>query len=297
MFVFIGERKDKHFKLYKTPKEATMAMIQATQRKTSFAMDKYLYLTIAAGMYVALGGLFSITVAGTVENIGLRKLLVGLTFPVALALIVFLGGELFTGNTMYFFAGWLQGYVNWHSALTSIFLSYIGNWAGTHFAAYLFGYLTELFVDEPWLTYVIATAEHKVEANFGVVLLRAIPANFLVCSAVFFYVTAEDMAGKIIGLWLPVCTFATIGFEHCIANMFYIFLGILYGADITYGEFIYKNLIPATLGNMIGGGVFLGVVSWYIYVFREDRVSERPATPLGFNLKKWTFFVDSMLPK
>lgn len=291
-----GVRKDNHFKLYKTPKEATMAIVQATQRKVSFAMDKYLYLTFAAGMYVSFGGFLAITVAAPIVNAGIKKLAIGMTFPIALALIVFLGGELFTGNTMYFFTGTLQGWVHWRSCVISLVLSYIGNWGGTHLGAFLFGYVGELFVDEPYLTFVRTLAEHKVEMNWGVTLVRAIPANFLVCTAIYFYITAEDMTGKLIGLWLPVLTFATIGFEHCIANMFYIPLGIFYGAKVSYGEFIYANLIPVTIGNIIGGAIFLGGVCWYLYLAREDRVPERPKTPYDFNLKKWTFLRNSMLP-
>jgi len=202
-----------------------------------------------------------------------KKLILGLLFPVALVLILFCGGELFTGNCMYMTAGLLHKKVSIRKALLNLCLSYIFNFLGCGFGAYFFGYVTELFKDEPWLTGVRLITEHKLEYDFHVAFLRAIPANFFVCCAIFIAITSEDVLGKIMSCLLIVSIFAASGFEHCIANMYFIPQGLMYGADKTFGTFIYANLIPVTLGNMIGGCIF-AIMLWYLYDFQEDLLHE-----------------------
>jgi formate/nitrite transporter len=198
---------------------------------------------------------------------------------------------------MYYTLGVLHQHVKWHSAIIALVISFIGNWAGTHFGAFFCAYLCDIFDAEPYRSGLIALVETKNSLNFGIVFLRAIPANFLVCSAIFFNVTAEDLISKLLALWFPVTTFAAIGYEHCIANMYFVPLGIFYGANVNYGEFIYRSLIPSTLGNIVGGALFMGFILWYIYLFREDRVPQRPPRPFEFKLKKWSLFKSQMLPK
>jgi formate/nitrite transporter FocA (FNT family) len=88
--------------------------------------------------------------------------------------------------------------------------------------------------------------------GWGIAFLRGIPANWLVCLAISIAMSAEDISGKILGCFIPIMTFATTGFEHCIANMFFVPLSLMYGAKGTFGKFIYANLIPVTLGNILG---------------------------------------------
>ena len=98
-----------------------------------------------------------------------------------------------------------------------------------------------------------------------VVLLKGIGANWLVCLAVWLGMSSRGTAGKILGLWFPVMCFVAIGYEHSVANMFFIPLGMMQGAEVGWGEFIGRNLIPATLGNIAGGAVFVGGLYWYVY--------------------------------
>ncbi len=92
-----------------------------------------------------------------------------------------------------------------------------------------------LFSEKPHLSYILDIANSKVYSNWGVIFLKSIPANFLVCAAIFISIAAEDVPGKIIGMYLPISTFAAIGFEHSVANMFFIHTAIFYGGDIGYG--------------------------------------------------------------
>ena len=108
-----------------------------------------------------------------------------------------------------------------------------------------------------------------------VVLLKGIGANWLVCLAVWLGMCSRGAAGKILGLWFPVMCFVAIGYEHSIANMFFIPLGMMQGAEVGWGEFIGRNLIPATLGNVAGGAVFVGGLYWYVY--GTGKAKEQPA--------------------
>eukprot|EP01114_Cavostelium_apophysatum_P022683 TRINITY_DN828_c0_g1_i1.p1 TRINITY_DN828_c0_g1~~TRINITY_DN828_c0_g1_i1.p1 ORF type:complete len:388 (-),score=41.54 TRINITY_DN828_c0_g1_i1:48-1157(-) len=274
-----GERKPYHQKLWKTPKETFVAITQAASKKAAIPIDKLAILGFLSGVYISFGGLFAGSVYLAIPSLdpGLQKLLLGMTFPIALFIIIFLGGELFTGNVMYATAGWLAGTISIKKCCVICITAYISNWLGTAFGAYFFGYLTDLYVHEPWLSGIQKIAVTKTSMGFGVVFLRGVAANWLVNIAIFVVIAAEDISGKTIGLWYPICAFATAGFEHCIANMFFVQLGLMYGAPGTnFGKFIYKNLIPSTLGNILGAAFFVGALSYYVYGWRvtQDVLTE-----------------------
>jgi formate/nitrite transporter FocA (FNT family) len=89
-------------------------------------------------------------------------------------------------------------------------------------------------------------------------------------------VASEDVSGKILGIWFPIMAFVTLGFEHSVANMFFIPVGIFYGADVTWTQFFILNLIPVTLGNIVGGSFFVGAIYWFIYEYEKpDNVVQR----------------------
>jgi len=143
--------------------------------------------------------------------------------------------------------------------------SYIGNFLGSLFVAFFLTYLTGLVAKEPWLSTTTGIAEVKVNQNFGQLFLKGIGCNWLVCLAVWMAVASDDIASKIWSVWFPIMAFVTLGFEHSIANMFFIPAGIFQGADVTWGQFFITNLIPVTLGNIVGGAFFVGVIYWFIY--------------------------------
>jgi len=228
-----------------------------------------------AGFYISFGGIFALTVSYGSPNLspGIQKLLIGITFPLALFSIVFLGGELFTGNVMYCTVGLLSRKIGIKTAVIVCGLSFICNFIGCVAGGYFFGYLTEVFEADPWNSSIKKLAITKTSMGFGVVFLRAVAANWLVNIAIFVVLVGDDITHKAIGLFYPICAFATSGFEHCVANMFYVPLGLMYGADVTIGKFLYANLIPATLGNIFGGAFFVGALLYYIHFWRVDCVN------------------------
>ncbi|MFV0365866.1 MAG: formate/nitrite transporter family protein [Mangrovibacterium sp.] len=239
--------------------------------KEKYSTRKILTLSFMAGAYIAFGGMLSILLGGGVPGIaehnpGISKLLFGAAFPVGLMMVVMAGAELFTGNNAYFIPNVLSGKQSWKAPLRNWALVYFGNFVGCLFIAYFITHLTGVFAAEPWRTAVQDIAIGKTSNPFFKTLLKGIGANWLVCLALWMGMSAQHTSGKILALWWPVMTFVALGFEHSIANMFFIPLAMFEGANITWATFVVKNLIPATLGNIIGGAFFVGTLYWYAYV-------------------------------
>ncbi len=257
-----------------TPKEVINIVNTLALTKGEYKIKKTLILAFLAGAYVAFGGLLAIIVGGgspglAVENPGITKFLFGAAFPLGLILVVILGAELFTGNNAYFMPNLLNKKQSIGVVLKNWGLVYVGNFIGAIFVAYVITHLTHIVSGAPYMDSVQQVAVSKTSHTFLVTFLKGIGANWLVCLAVWQGMAAKDTTGKIFAIWLPVMAFVTMGFEHSIANMYFIPLAIFEGVDITWTTFLVKNLIPATLGNIVGGAVFVGM--FYGYLFGRDK--------------------------
>ena len=253
-----------------SPQELPSVSEKNAINKVNYTFAQTLILGFLAGAYIAMGGLLSLIVGYgfpelSASNPGMQKILSGATFPIGLILVVIAGAELFTGNNASFISGALNKKYNWGAVLKNWVLVYFSNFAGVLFFVYFLIYLTGITGSDPWHNSIITIAFNKVSMPWHVVFLKGIGANWLVCLAIWLGLSSTSVPGKIIGLWWPVMCFATIGYEHCIANMFFVPLGILEGAPLGWSDFFLKNLIPSTLGNIVGGGLFVGTLYWYIY--------------------------------
>ncbi|KAJ3128106.1 hypothetical protein HK098_005160 [Nowakowskiella sp. JEL0407] len=162
--------------------------------------------------------------------------------------------------------------------LQSWFLSYIGNFIGSVFTATVLVWLAGINVatKESWQDYLIHTANSKVvDPTWVNLFLRGIGCNWLVCLAVFMSLGAQDSMGKIASIYIPITIFITVSYEHCIANQFTMPLSLMvsgWGQNLTehvgfdFWMFLWKNLLPVTLGNIVGGGVFVGMVYGYVFL-------------------------------
>lgn len=254
----------------KTPRDIVSAVDGIGCAKAGLDAGRLLVLGFLAGAYIAFGGLLAVIVGGGAAGIGaanpgLQKFIFAAVFPVGLMLVVIAGAELFTGNAATCIPAALSGRITWRSVLRNWGLSYLGNFAGSLAVAYFLTFLTGLLLKDPWLASITGIAEGKVAQDFWVLLLKGIGCNWLVCLAVWLAVSAEDVAGKILGIWFPIMAFVAIGFEHSVANMFFIPAGMWYGAPVSWAQFLLGNLVPVTIGNIIGGALFVGVVYWYLY--------------------------------
>jgi formate/nitrite transporter len=136
---------------------------------------------------------------------------------------------------------------------------------GTQLIAHTLSAGVGFFNADPWRAYLHSLALAKVNQDFWKVFVKGIGANWLVCLGTWMGYAAKDIIGKTVGIWVPVMLFVTLGYEHSIANMFFIPAAIYSGAPILWSDFMMQNLIPATLGNIVGGAGLVGMVYWYLY--------------------------------
>lgn len=256
-----------------TPSQTTDAAITVGKNKVALSNGSPGRLAASAflaGCYIALGGALSLIVGyGFPElsegNPGLQKFLCGAMFPIGLILVVTLGAELFTGNNALLIPAFITRQCGIGDIAKNWTMVYIGNFAGALFFTWLFVYYAGLTDWEHYRLSAIGIAKAKVSMPWMVVFVKGVGANWCVCMGVWMALTARSFVGKILGCWIPVMTFVVFGFEHCIANMFYFPLGMLHGADVSVMEAITKNMIPSTLGNIVGGALMVGTLKTYIH--------------------------------
>lgn len=235
----------------------------AGMRKAKLGFWRLVFLAILAGMFVSLGGASSI-VAGygfpeiSSQNPSMQRLLSGSVFPLGLMLVVFLGAELFTGNNALLVPGYMRGDLKIKDLLRNWTVVWIGNFIGALFFVGLFIYVGEAFAAEPYRSAMCGVAEMKMNLDWEVVFVRGIGANWCVCLGIWLALTSNTPLGKIVGCWFPVLGFVMMGFEHSIANMFFLPAGMVCGAEADYVKMFWGNLLPATLGNIVGGALFVG---------------------------------------
>lgn len=261
----------------KTPREITDAALQAGENKIAFQTacrstpGRFMAASVAAGAYIALGAVLSVVVGygfpeASSDNPGLQKLLSGLTFPIGLVLVVVLGAELFTGNNALLIPGLALRRFSTGKMAANWALVWTGNLCGALTVAWLLAHTAGLTTSDPYHSAIIGIAQAKCSLSWDTVFVRGIGANWCVCLAVWLALSGDSLTGKVIGCFLPVAAFVILGYEHCVANMFFIPCGMLEGADISIWQFVWNNLIPATLGNIIGGAVFVGSLHTYLHI-------------------------------
>lgn len=272
-------------------------------RKANMDFWTMFVLAVLAGAFIAAGAIFATTVSagGAVLPYGVGRLLSGLAFCLGLIMVIVAGAELFTGNNLIVMA-WAAGKVTTQKLLRNWLIVYLGNFAGAVLTAFI------VFISKQYLSgngavglAAISTANAKVGLEFSQAFALGILCNALVCLAVWLTFSARSTADKILGIIFPITAFVAAGFEHSIANMYFIPMGLLIKsyagpafwqlkavvdsglspeklAGLTWGNFFVKNLLPVTLGNIIGGALMVGLVYWFAYLRpRHQHVAEPPA--------------------
>ena len=239
-------------------------------------------LGILAGAYIGFGGLLSTTVTFDMAakwGIGFTKILGGAAFSVGLMLVVIAGAELFTGNNL-MVSSVMMKEITFSTMVKRWGIVFLANFIGSIIIALVF-YFSGLWKtgDGALGAAAVKTAYNKVALSFGEALWRGIGCNWLVCLAVWMALAARQIIGKIFAIFFPIMAFVAIGFEHSVANMYFIPTGILLmnGAGLTsvpgvdpnilgWINFLWRNLLPVTIGNIIGGAVFVGMSYWGAYL-------------------------------
>ncbi len=255
-----------------TPGEVIDAACKTGARKVSLHNQplRMLALTVLAGVYIAFGATLSVVIGyGMPElsaaNPAVQKLLSGAAFPIGLILVVVLGAELFTGNNALLMPHLMSGGCTWRCVVKNWAAVWCGNFVGSLLFIVGLVWGVGLFSAEPYHSAIIRIAEAKVSMSWITVFLKGIGANWCVCLAIWLAMSAKSSGAKMFGCWLPVMAFVALGYEHCIANMFFIPCGMFEGAQVSIGAMFFDNLVPATLGNIIGGAVFVGCLQTYLY--------------------------------
>jgi len=259
---------------FKSPVETAKAISATAGSKNSANIVNVILLSFLAGAYIAFGGLLAVVAsAGMLKAgapIGLEKFVFGAVFPVGLIIVVLAGSELFTGNVMFMTLGVLDGTASAGGLAKNWVISWIFNFVGALFVAYVLAFMGGIVPADPTnaiAAKAIAVSEGKVKLDFMTAMIRGIGCNWLVCLAVWLANASDDIIGKIVGIWFPIMAFVCIGFEHSVANMFFIPLGLFLGAKgVTWSTIIVGNLIPVTIGNIIGGAIFVACIYWYTYL-------------------------------
>ncbi|MGB4654557.1 MAG: formate/nitrite transporter family protein [Bacteroidales bacterium] len=255
---------------FKTPKQIVAYVETVAETKKQTPASKTFVSAILGGAYIAIGSLLALIIGGNlpgleINNVGIQKFVFGAVFPLGLVLVGIAGAELFTGNTAYFMPSVLSKQMKWGVPLKNWTIVYIGNLVGSLVVAWLFTYYTKIIDGTHAMQYAINIGELKTSTSFGILLVKGAVCNWLVALAMWMSFAAEDIAGKFLVLWFPIMAFVSMGYEHSVANMFFIPTAIFHGANVTWYQFFVNNLIPVTLGNIIGGGFFVGMAYWYIY--------------------------------
>ena len=242
---------------FKSPVDTAKTVSSIGGTKSSANVLNVILLSFLAGAYIAFGGLLAeVANAGMLAAgcpLGLSKFVFGAVFPVGLMLVVLAGSELFTGNVMYMVMGVLDGKASVGGLCKNWVLSWVFNFVGALFVAYVLAYMSGIATDPVIAAGATKVAAAKVGLSWDVALIRV-----SVVTGLFI--------GKIFGIWFPIMAFVTIGFEHSVANMFFIPLGMFLGADGVNWATALGNIIPVTIGNIIGAAIFVGCIYYITYL-------------------------------
>lgn len=283
------------------PPEIAKRIAEVAKKKSGLDFFRLFVLAILAGVFIGFGAeFFTLVVSATGLAFGLTQLIGGLVFSLGLVLIVLAGAELFTGNTL-MVMGFVDGKIRSRDLLRSWTLVYIGNFVGSLTLVLLMFYSHQWAFNSDMVgAKALLIANSKVNLTFLEAFARGILCNALVCLAIWLCFGARTTTDKVFAIIFPITAFVASGFEHCVANMYFIPMGIsLKGqpavlaaagvtvdqlANLTWAGFLVKNLIPVTLGNIIGGSLLVGLVYWSVYLRTFSFRSMFRMAQIGFQL-------------
>jgi formate/nitrite transporter len=265
------------------PPEMAQRGEQVGVSKAALRIDTLLALGILAGAFIAMGAVFATTVTAGGADLpyGVSRLLAGLTFSLGLILVVVAGAELFTGNNLVVMA-WASRKVTTRRLLWTWALVYVANFAGSIATAGLMYVSRQYrFGDGAVGDQVLAIAAAKTDLGFVQAVALGAFCNALVCLAVWLTYSARTTTDKILAIVPPIAAFVAAGFEHCVANMYFIPMGLFVKDDsawlegreslpdlssLTWPDFFLGNLVPVTIGNLIGGTLMVAGIYWFVYL-------------------------------
>lgn len=270
---------------YLAPHQILASNMNLSKGKTLTPLYKMILLGIFAGMFIACGASASSVAMHAIPNVGVARLVAGVVFPVGLMMIVFVGGELFTGDCLMIMGCLHQKYSVW-AMIRVLVIVFIANFVGSALFAALVNATTQFNYSSDLMgAFTIKVAMSKLSLSFGSAFISGILCNFFVCLAVLMASASKDISGKVWAIFFPIMAFVVSGYEHCVANMYYIPAGIFaasneayaaaaqeaYGYSaaqlemLTWSNMLVGNLLPVTLGNIVGGMLFVGLPLYLLH--------------------------------
>lgn len=268
-----------------TPSEVIKSNIKSAVAKANLPLAKMILLGLMAGAFIAFGGAASSVAAHGVADVGLARSIAGAIFPVGLMLVVFTGSELFTGNSLMIMAV-IDKKITLLKMIRNLVVVYFANFVGALIIDALVFLSGQFDFSGGGLgAYTIKVALAKTSIAPVTAVISGILCNILVCLAIVLAGTAKDSIGRIFGIFFPIAAFVVCGFEHCVANMFYIPAGMLAATNTAYVQKAHElygitaqqcsslthfagteSLLFVTIGNIIGGVLFVGVVLYMAHI-------------------------------
>lgn len=279
---------------YLSVKESVEKYIEGCEAKVQMSTNRLFGRAVLAGAMIGFGAAASSVASHTISDVGLARLAAGAVFPVGLMMVMLLGAELFTGDCMIAMAV-LDGKQKVKNLVRILLMVYLGNFVGATLLAILISMSGQLDFSSGMLgAYTIKVATAKVNISFVEGVVSGLLCNVLVCVAVLMAMCAKDITGKLVAIFFTIMLFVTAGFEHCVANMYYITAGIIAKANPeylqlaidTYGcttqqlgkldfaNYVISNLLPVTIGNVLGGIVFFGMPMFLLNINKEGKRQE-----------------------
>lgn len=283
-------KREKGLEGFLSIKEAIDKYIAGCQAKVDMSKENLMAKSILAGALIGMGAAASSVAAHTIPDVGLARLAAAVVFPVGLMMVILLGAELFTGDCLMAMSV-SDGHQSIKDVVRMLVSVYFGNFIGAAVLALLINMSGQLDYSGGMLgAYTIKVAMGKVNVSFMEGMTSGLLCNILVCAAVLMAICAKDVTGKLVAVFFTIMLFVTAGFEHCVANMYYITAGLLakmngeyaalameqygYGLEqmheLNLYNFLVTNLVPVTVGNLLGGIVFLGLPLYYMNMKKAE---------------------------
>ena len=261
-------------KNFLTPTETIATIVQNGKRVMTQCRRRTFLLSLLAGVYISFGAQLATVVTqdlAAFAGLGVARLLGGAVFSVGLMLVVVCGAELFTGNSLLVSSA-LDGEISWLKLLENWGIVLLGNLLGALFMVWLL-HESQLWQTGTVAKQALAVATAKCQLSFWVGFVWGVLCNWLVCLAIFMAAAARDLTGKLLSCLVPITAFVASGFEHSIANMYFIPAGLLLKRDLgvvepnlTWSACWIGNILPVTLGNIVGGVLFVACAYWYVHL-------------------------------
>lgn len=256
-----------------SPLEIARNFVEIGIHKVKLSAWKMLILGFFAGMFIGFAGIASTTASATIASASVARLVSACVFPAGMAMVLVAGSELFTGNNLIIISV-LQKKTTVAGMLKNWFFVFLGNFIGAGFVAVMvvYSHVPDLY-NGLLAQKVVAAAMSRINQSFSEAFMRGVLCNILVCIAVWAAFAAKRVSGKLLMSFWPVMLFVLCGFEHSIADIYFGIAGIAsageYGiaaAGLNLGSFLLKNLLPVTLGNIVGGAGIVGIGYWLVYL-------------------------------